>query len=105
VFKYGGCYRYYLILKDRFPEAKAYWHKDPKTGDVHVVTRIAGRYYDIAGEIRDAAPTGISWPLLIHNTTVPFGIGHFYRANVRDAFQQGVRKEKLINPTKPGRKV
>ena len=51
VFMKGGCYRFYLVLKDRFPTAKAYWHENAEPGAVHVIARINGRFYDIAGEI------------------------------------------------------
>jgi hypothetical protein len=41
----GSCYRFYLILKEVFPEAIAYYDGD------HVITRIDDRYYDITGQV------------------------------------------------------
>lgn len=45
IFVSGGCYRFYLILKVAFPSAQAYWNKERN----HVVSRIAGKYWDIYG--------------------------------------------------------
>lgn len=47
VFRFGACYSLYLILKEVFPSAKAYF--DDKERD-HILTCIEGRYYDIQGE-------------------------------------------------------
>lgn len=48
IFTEGGCYRFYLILKGRYPKAVAY-----HTRDYHVITKIAGRYWDITGPLPD----------------------------------------------------
>ena len=48
VFTRGGCYRFYQILKDRFPEAVAFEIRG------HCVSRIAGRYWDITGALPDS---------------------------------------------------
>lgn len=48
VYRYGGCYGFYKILKHRFPSAIAYYddnHKD------HILSKINGRFYDITGEV------------------------------------------------------
>lgn len=45
IFTRGGCYRFYLILKDRFPEAEAYEIQG------HCVSKIADRYWDITGAL------------------------------------------------------
>lgn len=47
IFTRGGCYRFYQILKDRFPEAEAYEIQG------HCVTKIAGRFWDITGALPD----------------------------------------------------
>lgn len=44
----GGCYKFYLILKQVFPEAIGYYN------DAHVITRIGDKYYDIDGEVKPA---------------------------------------------------
>ncbi len=41
----GSCYRFYLILKEVFPDAIAYYDGD------HVITRIGDKYYDITGMV------------------------------------------------------
>ncbi|EOZ0474842.1 TPA: hypothetical protein ACVMZV_002291 [Pseudomonas aeruginosa] len=43
---HGGCFRVYLVLKNRFPEAEPWYDGD------HVLTRIAERFYDIRGEVQ-----------------------------------------------------
>ena len=45
---HGACHRFYLILKDRFPSAKPY--HTTCDGGGHVVSKIAGMYWDIWGE-------------------------------------------------------
>jgi len=45
---HGGCHRFFLILKDRFPSAVPY---STDTG-LHVVSKIYGRFWDIYGEHR-----------------------------------------------------
>lgn len=52
VYTEGSCYHFYLILKQVFPNAEAYYDLD------HVITKISDKYYDITGEIRrDATST------------------------------------------------
>lgn len=46
VYTHGGCYRFFLILKQVYPEADAYYDSN------HVITRIGDRYYDITGEVQ-----------------------------------------------------
>lgn len=41
----GGCYRFYLILKEIYPEAKLYINEDEN----HVSAYIRGAIYDITG--------------------------------------------------------
>lgn len=45
VYTEGSCYHFYLILKEVFPQAKAYYDAD------HVITKINGKFYDITGEV------------------------------------------------------
>lgn len=45
VYTEGSCYHFYLILKQVFPEAKAYYDAD------HIITKIGNKFYDITGEI------------------------------------------------------
>lgn len=49
IFNQGGCYRFHLILKSRFPDAVAYWNKERN----HVLTKIDGYFFDICGYIED----------------------------------------------------
>jgi len=46
VYTQGSCYEFYLILKQVFPKAIAYYNED------HVITRIGNKYYDITGEVK-----------------------------------------------------
>ena len=45
---HGGCYRFFLVLRNRFPSARPY--KTWVDGGGHVVARIYGRYWDVWGE-------------------------------------------------------
>lgn len=47
VYRYGGCYGLYQIIKEVFPESKAYFENDKKE---HIVIEINGRFYEIKGE-------------------------------------------------------
>lgn len=46
VYSEGSCYHFYLILKEVFPEAEAWYDED------HVITKIDDKFYDITGEVR-----------------------------------------------------
>jgi hypothetical protein len=46
----GSCYRFYLLLKEVFPDAEAFYDMY-----FHVITRIDGRYFDISGEVEPSA--------------------------------------------------
>lgn len=46
VYTNGSCYHFYMILKEVFPNAEAWYDND------HIVTKIDGKFYDITGEIR-----------------------------------------------------
>ena len=46
VYTEGSCYHFYLILKEVFPDADAYYDAD------HIITKIDGKFYDITGEVR-----------------------------------------------------
>ena len=50
VYNYGSCYNFYLILKEVFPKAEAYFY-DKNKG--HIITKIDGEYYDIEGIVYD----------------------------------------------------
>lgn len=47
VYRYGGCFGLYQILRHIFPEAEAYF-SDEKYD--HILTKIGPRYYEIKGE-------------------------------------------------------
>lgn len=41
----GGCFHVYLFLKELFPDAEPWYDGD------HVITKIAGSFWDIRGEV------------------------------------------------------
>ncbi len=41
----GGCYEFYLKLKEKFPDAEAYYNSN------HVITKIDDKYYDSSGRV------------------------------------------------------
>lgn len=43
MFTNGSCYKFYLILKEIYPDAVAYYDSD------HIITKIGSMYYDIEG--------------------------------------------------------
>ncbi len=48
VYRLGGCYGLYRILKHVFPEAEAYFQQGDKRD--HIITKIENRFYEIKGE-------------------------------------------------------
>lgn len=42
-----ACYQFHLLLKTFFPKSKPYISKEKN----HVITKYAGKYYDITGEV------------------------------------------------------
>jgi hypothetical protein len=48
VYTEGSCYHFFLILKEVFPEAEAYYDLD------HIITKIDGKFYDITGEVKES---------------------------------------------------
>lgn len=48
VYRWGGCYGLYQILKHIFPEAEAHFQDDDYD---HIITKIGGRFYEIKGEL------------------------------------------------------
>ena len=44
IYKFGGCYRLYLLLRVCWPEAEAWWDRS------HVYTKIGKVWYDIDGK-------------------------------------------------------
>lgn len=49
VFSRGSCWKLHKILKMVFPDAEPYYLKDLTT--CHVITKIKGHFYDIAGKV------------------------------------------------------
>jgi len=45
IFTEGSCYNFYLILKNKFPTAVAYYDSN------HIITKIGDKFYDISGEV------------------------------------------------------
>lgn len=48
VYTRGGCFEFYRILKEVFPDAEPFY--DDMEG--HVYTKIGGKFYDINGKLR-----------------------------------------------------
>lgn len=42
----GGCYKFWLALKEEFVDAECYYNDD------HVITKIDGKFYDKGGEYK-----------------------------------------------------
>ena len=47
IFKNGGCYQFYLLIKKLYPESEAYINSEKD----HVVIKYQGKFYDITGII------------------------------------------------------
>lgn len=47
----GGCFRVYLVLKQRFPQAEPWYNCS------HVITKIGDHFYDIRGEVQPVSET------------------------------------------------
>jgi len=47
IYTQGGCYQFYLILKEIFPQSICWY--DSIVG--HIITEIDGKFYDITGEV------------------------------------------------------
>lgn len=47
IYMNGACYQFHLLLKAFFSESKPYISKEKD----HVITKYAGKYYDITGEV------------------------------------------------------
>lgn len=48
VYTRGSCYQFYLVLKQVFPDAIAFYNSD------HVITKIGTKFFDISGEVQIA---------------------------------------------------
>ncbi|WP_445938924.1 hypothetical protein, partial [Pseudomonas sp.] len=55
---HGGCFRVYLVLKQRFPDAQAWYDS------CHVVTKIGDFFYDIRGQVEPVSETGKPYMLM-----------------------------------------
>jgi hypothetical protein len=47
IYLHGSCYRFYLMLKEFFPECEPYINEIKD----HVISKYKGKFYDITGEI------------------------------------------------------
>lgn len=68
VYTEGSCYHFYLILKQVFPDAQAYYDSD------HVITKIDDRFYDITGEVRGDGYLNVYNRLPSYNLKAPYNI-------------------------------
>lgn len=60
VYTQGSCYKFYLILKEVFPEAICYYDIN------HVITKIGNSYYDITGEVEKGNHFPVEEDPLVH---------------------------------------
>lgn len=51
----GGCFRFYLALKQVFPSAVPYYD------GTHVITRIGDAYFDVRGEVKPVSEIGAAF--------------------------------------------
>lgn len=49
IFMQGGCYRFHLFLKNIFPVATPFIHKDKD----HIVSKIGNKFFDIKGIVEN----------------------------------------------------
>ena len=68
VYTEGSCYHFYLILKNVFPDAKAYYDQD------HIITEIEGKFYDITGEVMKNSNMLEAGPQPHYSLKAPFNI-------------------------------
>lgn len=68
VYTEGSCYHFYLILKQVFPDAIAYYDGD------HVITKIDGKFYDITGEVAEGNGANASPKVPTYWLKAPFNI-------------------------------
>lgn len=47
IYKWGGCYGFFKIMKHQYPEAIAFFADEEND---HILTKIGGKFYDIDGE-------------------------------------------------------
>lgn len=58
IFRCGGCYELYLLLREVWPDARP-WHSD---SEGHVYVEVDGRFYDILGRCIRVAPDAQPMP-------------------------------------------
>lgn len=73
---HGGCFRVYLMLKQRFPDAQPWYDSN------HVLTKISDAFYDIRGEVRPESEVGAQYlpmdPLVFNRTYSWEGMPHAF---------------------------
>lgn len=52
---HGGCFKVYLVLRQRFPGAEPWYDGE------HVLTKIGDHYYDIRGEVQPVSSIGAEY--------------------------------------------
>lgn len=88
---HGGCFKVYLLLKQRFPNAEPWYDQD------HVITRIGAGFYDVTGEVELGHHTPMTqseqlsayeWDRLPHMFAAPEGFLMVHRDLLNDLMDQ-----------------
>lgn len=68
VFTLGSCYHFYLILRQVFPNAEAWYDQN------HIITKIEDKFYDINGEVTEEMKSERFNEVPSYNLKTPFNI-------------------------------
>lgn len=68
VYTEGSCYHFYLILKEVFSDAVAYWDGG------HIISKIGDKYYDITGEVAKPNDSSEFKQVPIYGLKAPYNI-------------------------------
>lgn len=80
--QHGGCFRVYLLLKQAFPDAEAWYDGD------HVITKIGDRFYDIRGQVEPVSAVGAEY---MRMCALCFNRAYGWDQPALNTDQQGVR--------------
>lgn len=73
---HGGCFRVYLVLKQRFPDAQPWYDSN------HVLTKIGDHYFDIRGQVEPESEVGAQYlpmdPLVFNRAYSWEGMPHAF---------------------------
>lgn len=89
--QHGGCFRVYLLLKQAFPDAEAWYDGD------HVITRVGASFFDITGKVRPfthipmdkpSMEEAYTWGTLPHHFASPPGYLMVHKDLLQDLMDQ-----------------